>query len=252
MPGERNYHIFYEILQGFTDEQFDKYFIGDLVAEDFKMISMSGTFDRRDGVEDYETYQDLKDAMDVMKFSDTEKDSIMAATCICLHALNLDFISISEDESQIDEQNEHLEAVLSLMGVSYEQLNKAICYFSIQAGRERHVRSLSKDKAEKAMQGLVKAFYGALFNFLVHRVNSSITVKDAGGGGRGTRSRGGGSGTAASIGVLDIFGFESFKVNSFEQLCINYCNETLQQQFNLFVLKNEQEEYEREGNILLR
>ena len=140
MPGERNYHVFYELLQGFTDDEFDKYFIGDLMAEDFKMISMSGTFDRRDGVEDFDTYKDLRDAMDVMKFPEEEQSCIMASTCACLHGLNLDFISLSADECKINEENPHLEAVLSLLGVTYEQLNQAVCYFSIQAGKERHTR----------------------------------------------------------------------------------------------------------------
>lgn len=246
MPGERNYHIFYEMLQGFTDDEFDKYHIGDRIAEDFKMISMSGTYDRRDGVEDHETFSDLLDAMKIMKFSEKEQEDIMTVTCTCLHALNCEFIALDADKSEINKDCDHLEAVLALMGVEYEDLNSATCSFSIKAGRETHIRSLSKEKAEKSMQGLVKAFYGALFTYLVHRVNSSITV-DSGGSDGGRGRRGGGPKAACSIGLLDIFGFESFKNNSFEQLCINFCNEALQQQFNLFVLKNEQEEYEREG-----
>jgi myosin-5 len=95
---------------------------------------------------------------------------------------------------------------------------------------------------------LMKATYSALFDYIVKTINSSITVQEVK---NGSKREGGQKGAFRShssfIGVLDIFGFESFKTNSFEQLCINYCNEALQQQFNLFVLKKEQEEYEHEG-----
>ena len=131
----------------------------------------------------------------------------------------------------------------NLLGISADALNRALCYFSITAGREKHVRSLSKEKAEKGLLALIKATYGALFTQLVRLVNESIMMDNA----SNRSSRNSEKSKAASIGVLDIFGFESFRFNSFEQFCINYCNETLQQQFNIFVLKNEQEEYEREG-----
>jgi hypothetical protein len=97
---------------------------------------------------------------------------------------------------------------------------------------------LSRDQAAKALEAFMMATYGALFRYIVDQINSSITFEPN-------------SDTSASsssaIRILDIFGFESFAVNSFEQLCINYCNETLQSQFNQYVFKLEQQEYEREG-----
>jgi hypothetical protein len=104
---------------------------------------------------------------------------------------------------------------------------------------------VSRPKAEKGLEALIKATYGALFTHLVEKINGSIAFKDTTTEDEEPIDEW--SKPVASIGVLDIFGFESFMVNSFEQLCINYCNEALQQQFNAFVLKNEQEEYEREG-----
>ena len=244
--GERNYHIFYEILQGMEDEGFEKYFIGDLTAEDFKMTNQSETYERRDGVCDYDTYQDLLNAMQTMGFEKTEQDNIWSVTCALLHASNLTFNSIkSGDESEIDKTNVHFKPILSLLGLSADDFNRALCYFSIVAGRERHMRSNTKEQAEKGLLALIKATYGALFTYIVKRVNESITVEDT--SSKGRRGNSGKLKAAASIGVLDIFGFESFKRNSFEQLCINYCNETLQQQFNMFVLKNEQDIYEKEG-----
>ena len=227
-----------------TDEDLEKFSLSDYTAEDFRITSCSGTYDRRDGVEDAETYQDLTDAMDTVGFTDTEQTDILTVICALLHASNLTMNALSADECEIDKENVHLDVFLSLMGFTPEALNQALCYFSIKAGKESHTRSLPKLKAEKGLEAFVKAVYGALFDLIVQRINSSITAKSDG------KKRGGsqaGKSIAATIGVLDIFGFESFKTNSFEQLCINYCNEALQQQFNLFVLKNEQEEYEREG-----
>jgi myosin heavy subunit len=104
------------------------------------------------------------------------------------------------------------------------------------------------DGATKGLEALLKATYGALFNYLVSRINDSISFqRESDMDGEGSYASNPSLDPAASIGVLDIFGFESFQINSFEQLCINYCNEALQQQFNAFVLKNEQAEYEREG-----
>ena len=246
--GERNYHIFYELFC-MTDEELDAFGMDGYTVEDFSMTNQSGTYDRRDGVDDMETYEELCKAMETMGISQDERHETMTIPCAALHGSNVRFVEVSSDESALDtseEANHHLEAFVKLMGITKEALEKAVCYLKIQAGKEFHTRTLSPAKAAKGMEALIKAFYGALFSFLVKRVNDSITVK------KSTRSRRPGRGGSSSssdptIGVLDIFGFESFKFNSFEQLCINYCNEALQQQFNLFVLKNEQAEYDKEG-----
>jgi len=242
--GERNYHIFYELLQGMDEQELEKYFLTEYTAEDFNMTNQSGTFDRRDGVSDYETYQNLKLAMETMGLTCTEQEEIMTVTCALLHGSNMTFNSVTADECEIDRSNVHVIPAISLLGVSAESINRALCYFSITAGREKHLRSLSKEKSEKGLLALIKATYGALFSHIVRRVNQSIASEKSNLKGR---RQDGQAVIAACIGVLDIFGFESFRFNSFEQLCINYCNEALQQQFNLFVLKNEQEEYDREG-----
>ncbi len=248
--GERNYHVFYEMLSGMTEDELDQFLLGDYAAEDFKITSCSGTFDRRDGVLDTDTYEDLVDALEVMGFTKEQQDDVFSIASAVLHLSNLGINPIKGgEECEIDAENEHLEPILKLLGVTKENLNQALCYFKIEARGQSYTRAVQKDKAEKGLEALMKATYSAIFDYVVKRINASITVKKKGsrsetGGGR--RSKGGNSGSAF-IGVLDIFGFESFKVNSFEQLCINYCNEALQQQFNLFVLKNEQDEYEQEG-----
>jgi len=240
-PGERNYHIFYEMLSGSMGaDELRNYFIASTASPDDFKITASGTFDRRDGVSDKDTCLALQAAMKTMKFSIEEQRNVFATAAAILHASNLTFCDFDQ-YCQLDGRNVHLEPVCHLLGVSAEDLNQALCHCSITAGRESQVQqNLDIDKAEKGLEALLKATYGALFTYLVTRINDSICyypdehkdAKDA---------------PSASIGVLDIFGFESFKTNSFEQLCINYCNEALQQQFNAFVLKNEQAEYEREG-----
>jgi myosin heavy subunit len=250
--GERNYHIFYEMLSGgMRAEELRNFFVASTATpNDFKMTA-SGTYDRRDGVSDKDTFRALKTAMKTMKFSTEEQDDVFGTAAALLHASNLTFCDLDQ-ASSLDPHNVHLEPVCHLLGVEADDLNQALCHFSITAGRDKHVQqNLNVDRAEKGLEALLKATYGALFTFLVNRINDSICFghhesdSDEEQGDQvppAYKEK-----PSASIGVLDIFGFESFKTNSFEQLCINYCNEALQQQFNAFVLKNEQAEYEREG-----
>ena len=193
-------------------------------------------------------------AMSDLKFSEDLIHNILATTCGLLHASNVTFLKVTDDKSKLDEGNPSLAPVLKLLGVTQEALENALCTFAIQAGKEKHIRSLPKVKAENSLLGLIKATYGAMFTSIVSNVNDAIKVQeDLGPSSSKIKLRRRSSlalGKAAIIGVLDIFGFESFKKNSFEQLCINYCNEALQQQFNKYVFKLEQEEYEREGDKL--
>lgn len=237
--GERNYHIFYEMLSGAMGaEELRNYFIASTAGPDDFKITASGTFDRRDGVSDGDTCIDLVNAMNTMKFTIDEQRNVFATAAAILHASNLTFCDFDQ-YCQLDGHNVHLEPVCHLLGVTAEDLNQALCHCSISAGREAEVQqNLDIDRAEKGLEALLKATYGALFSFLVSRINDSICYSED------SESK---EPPSAVIGLLDIFGFESFKTNSFEQLCINYCNEALQQQFNAFVLKNEQAEYEREG-----
>ena len=251
-PGERNYHVFYEILSGAMDtNEMNSYFLAKTATPHDFNITASGTYDRRDGVTDQETYRQLRTAMDTMRFTTTEVKQVFSIVAAILHASNLNFIELTDDHPsgggddtcELDVRNVHLQAVCHLLGIGPDELNQALCSFHIQAGRSSIIkRSLDISKAERGLEALLKVTYAALFSYLVRRINDSIAYRGTGSAEGTTMNR-----PAASIGVLDIFGFESFQRNSFEQLCINYCNEALQQQFNAFVLKNEQAEYEREG-----
>ena len=230
-PGERNYHIFYEVLAALPDEFKHDMGIAGAGPQDFMMTAASGTYDRRDGVSDEDTFVELRTALDTVGFDPEEQMDLFTVVCGLLHASNLTFVELASDASALDMENPHLMAVSVLLGFEPEALNGALCQCLIEAAGERLYKNLPKDRAIKAVEALIKATYGALFTHVVRRVNTSIAQTTG----------------SVSIGVLDIFGFESFETNSLEQLCINYCNEALQQQFNRFVFTLEQQEYQKEG-----
>ena len=257
---ERNYHIFYEILVGLSGSERKQLLLGRSSAQDFAMTrSSSETYKRRDGVRDDSTFNSLRKAMATMGFQPTEQIDILRIVSSILHLSNLNFLEDSSSGCTLDDKNLSLEAALRLLGVSRDNLDKALCCVNIEAGGERLVKKLFLAQAIKAKEAMIKATYGAMFEYLVRRINGCINGSkknceivhqdsELSSTEPSTPSNCKDSGPcAAFIGVLDIFGFESFQQNSFEQLCINYCNESLQQQFNKFVFKLEQAEYEREG-----
>ena len=240
--GERNYHIFYELLNGMRpgDKERKKLGLQGYGIHDFRITASSGTFDRRDGVKDSSTYSDLRRAMDTVGFTVDERTGIFKVISSLLHLSNVGFLETKADTVVLDESNRSLGLVLDIFGVDLESITNALCTTTITVGTEVVKKNLTLNNVEKAVEALMKATYGALFEFIVLRVNNSITVGS-------NDSDGLGNDNSAFIKILDIFGFESFEMNSFEQLCINYCNESLQQQFNRHVFKLEQQEYEREG-----
>lgn len=243
--GERNYHIFYELLSGASSAERKELFLGRHNPHDFVMTtSPSETYKRRDGVRDDTTFAALRKAMTTMGFDSSVQYDIFRIVSSLLHLSNITFTEDS-DGCKLDSSNPSLKPALQLLGVTSEALEEALCCVNIEAGGERVVKKLFLDQSIKAKEALIKASYGALFTYLVQRINNCIN-------GEHSQSPNDNESQyltppAAFIGVLDIFGFESFGKNSFEQLCINYCNESLQQQFNKFVFKLEQAEYEREG-----
>ena len=153
-----------------------------------------------------------------------------------LFAGNMTFTPSKDGDSCKLDKTKAALACATLLGITFDGLADALTSRSILAGDEIVHKPLTIEESGKACEALIKAVYGAAFDFIVEKVNASI-VDDSKSSGQ----------QAASIGVLDIFGFETFETNSFEQICINYTNEALQQQFNRYVFKLEQQEYEKEG-----
>lgn len=261
MPGERTFHVFYELLSGNDKRKFHLVSPSASSAKDFKMTSASNTFTRRDAVSDKETFHELKVAMDVVGFTVKEQSDIFAVVSAILHSSNFTF----EERQQSHPQHQirgptttnivpcsSFVSAAALLGVDTERLKDALCTCTIVVAGKSITKTLSCEQAIKANESMMKALYGALFSFLVNRINQSICGTTANNSDITEQNdvafwNHHDATKAAKINVLDIFGFESFDVNSLEQLCINYCNEALQQQFNRFVFKLEQHEYEREG-----
>ncbi|XP_063242397.1 myosin-VIIa-like isoform X2 [Bacillus rossius redtenbacheri] len=188
-----------------------------------------------EGRDDVADFANIRSAMKVLDFSPEDTWDIFKLLAAMLHLGNTKYTStvvFNMDASEIPDQV-HIQKIAAMLGVTKELLTDALTKKTIFAQGEKVVSHLSSAKALEARDAFVKGIYGRLFVYIVSQVNSTIYKSSAG--------------IKNSIGVLDIFGFENFETNSFEQLCINYANENLQQFFVQHIFKLEQEEYKREG-----
>lgn len=233
--GERNFHIFYQLVAGSSEEERRR--LGLTRLEDFNYTSKSGIF-LLNNVNDAEEFETLKSALSTLKFAEADQNHLLDIVSGILHLGQLQFQSFVDGEGEgsvvesTPENVSSLELCTSLLGLTASQLTDALTIRQISAAGETYFKKMTKLQAADGRDALAKAIYGKLFDWIVATINTRIEVDPVN--------------VKATIGVLDIFGFESFAINSFEQLCINYANETLQQQFNQFIFKLEQIEYERE------
>ncbi|RLN04175.1 myosin-11-like [Panicum miliaceum] len=227
---ERNYHCFY-LLCAAPQEEVEKYKLGS--PKTFHYLNQSNCYELV-GVSDAHEYLATRRAMDIVGISTQEQDAIFRVVAAILHIGNIEFSKGKEVDSSVlkDEKSKfHLETTAELLMCNPGALEDALCKRVMVTPEEVIKRSLDPYNATVSRDGLAKAIYSRLFDWLVDKINSSI--------GQDASSK-------CLIGVLDIYGFESFKSNSFEQFCINYTNEKLQQHFNQHVFKMEQEEYTKE------
>ncbi|CAN6563743.1 unnamed protein product [Malus baccata var. baccata] len=227
---ERNYHCFY-LLCASPPEERDKFKLGD--PKQFHYLNQSSCYEL-DGIDDGEEYLATRRAMDVVGISEEEQDAIFLVVAAILHLGNVEFAKGDDIDSSVikDEKSRfHLKTTAELLKCDPKSLEDALIKRVMVTPEEIITRTLDPLSALASRDALAKTIYSRLFDWLVEKINISI--------GQDPNSK-------TLIGVLDIYGFESFKFNSFEQFCINFTNEKLQQHFNQHVFKMEQEEYTKE------
>ncbi|KAK8712719.1 hypothetical protein V6N13_147948 [Hibiscus sabdariffa] len=227
---ERNYHCFY-LLCAAPQEEVDKYKLGS--PQSYHYLNQSKCYELV-GVSDAQEYLETRRAMDIVGISSKEQEAIFRVIAAILHLGNTAFAKGKDADSSLpkdDQAKFHLQTTAELLMCDAKALEDALCKRVMVTPEEVIKRSLDPRSATINRDGLAKTIYSRLFDWLVDKINNSI--------GQDPNSK-------FLIGVLDIYGFESFKANSFEQFCINFTNEKLQQHFNQHVFKMEQEEYTKE------
>uniref|UniRef100_A0A6I8QWG1 Myosin 7a n=1 Tax=Xenopus tropicalis TaxID=8364 RepID=A0A6I8QWG1_XENTR len=236
VPDERNYHIFYCMLKGMSPEQKKKLSLGQ--ASDYNYLCM-GKCTTCDGRDDSKEYANIRSAMKVLMFTDTENWEISRLLAAILHMGNLRYEARMYDNLDACEvvYSTSLTTAATLLEVGPQELMNCLTSRTIITRGETVSTPLSMEQALDVRDAFVKGIYGRLFVWIVDKINAAI-YRPLSNEPKAARR---------SIGLLDIFGFENFTVNSFEQLCINFANENLQQFFVRHVFKLEQEEYNLEN-----
>jgi len=234
-PQERSYHVFYQLLAGADQRMREALLIPGMDVEHFAYTR--GGNDTIAGVSDRDEWNTLIEAFHIMNFSEKEQLSVFKTIAAILHLGNVSVRQESRagDQASLDpEARASIDKACRLMGVQTEPFINGLLHPKVKAGREWVEKVQTPEQVRLAIDALSKGIYERGFGDLVSKINTQL-------------DRGGvSSDDSHFIGVLDIAGFEIFETNSFEQLCINYTNEKLQQFFNHYMFVLEQEEYARE------
>ncbi|KAK4750301.1 hypothetical protein SAY87_027750 [Trapa incisa] len=228
--GERSYHVFYQLCDGAPRDLREKLNLRN--ADEYNYLRQSSCFSIS-GVDDAEQFGILMEALDVVHISKQDQENVFAMLAAVLWLGNTSFTIIDNENHVEVVEDESLTTVAKLLGCSCEQINLALSTRKMRVGNDTIVQKLTFSQASDSRDALAKSIYACLFDWLVKQINKSLFV--------GKRR------TGRFISILDIYGFESFGRNSFEQFCINYANERLQQHFNRHLFKLQQEEYIQDG-----
>ncbi|XP_028257125.1 unconventional myosin-Va isoform X4 [Parambassis ranga] len=225
---ERNYHIFYQLCASANLPEFKALKLSS--ANDF-LYTRQGRSPVIAGVDDAKELCTTRNAFTLLGINESYQMGLFQVLAAILHLGNVEIKDRDSDSSLIPPNNRHLTAFCDLVGVTYQDMAQWLCHRKLKTATETYVKTLPRLQATNARDALSKHIYAKLFNWIVEHVNKALVTNVK---------------QHSFIGVLDIYGFETFEINSFEQFCINYANEKLQQQFNMHVFKLEQEEYMKE------
>ncbi|KAK1891318.1 Unconventional myosin-Ie, partial [Dissostichus eleginoides] len=229
-PGERSFHIFYQLIEGATAEQ--KGTLGITSLDYYTYLNQSGSY-KVDDINDKSDFQETTHAMDVIGISSENNSMVLQIVAGVLHLGNITFKEAGNYAAV--ESEEFLAFPAFLLGIDQNRLKEKLTSRKMDSKWGNAIESidvtLNVEQACYTRDALSKALHSRVFDFLVESINKAM-VKDH---------------KDFNIGVLDIYGFEIFQKNGFEQFCINFVNEKLQQIFIELTLKAEQEEYVQEG-----
>ncbi|XP_061235395.1 myosin-11 isoform X2 [Neopsephotus bourkii] len=226
---ERTFHIFYYLIAGASEQMRN-----DLLLEGFGNYTfLSNGHVPIPSQQDDEMFQETLEAMKIMGFTEEEQIAILRVVSSVLQLGNIVFKKERNTDQASMPDNTAAQKVCHLMGINVTDFTRSILTPRIKVGRDVVQKAQTKEQADFAIEALAKAKFERLFRWILARVNKALDK---------TKRQG-----ASFLGILDIAGFEIFEINSFEQLCINYTNEKLQQLFNHTMFILEQEEYQREG-----
>eukprot|EP01094_Clydonella_sp_ATCC50884_P015120 TRINITY_DN2569_c0_g1_i1.p1 TRINITY_DN2569_c0_g1~~TRINITY_DN2569_c0_g1_i1.p1 ORF type:complete len:1924 (-),score=743.67 TRINITY_DN2569_c0_g1_i1:162-5840(-) len=226
--GERTYHIFYQLVKGNLARRYKL----KPNPEEYRYLRGSGCTAVED-IDDKAEFVDLCKAMETLGFTEEERDWLFSVTAACLHIGNVEFQMNKEDTAAAISNRRQVGIAAELLEVKPQTLEKALLSRTMEIpGQDPTTIPFDVAGALEAADALVKAIYGTAFDWLVQRINESLKVDS--------------KESHSFIGVLDIFGFEIFEHNSFEQMCINFANEKLQQHFNNYTFKLEEQCYQQE------
>ena len=227
---ERNYHIFYQLLAGATDAEREE--LGLLRVGDFNYMGQGGD-PNIDGVDDKAEFDATRSSLLKIGIPTNTQHEIFKLLAALLHLGNIK-INATRSDSSLSSTDSSLVKACGLLGIDAEAFARWTVKKQLVTRGEKIMSNLTQQQAMVVRDSVAKFIYSCLFDWLVEKINESLATQEVL------------EQTKTFIGVLDIYGFEHFAKNSFEQFCINYANEKLQQEFNAHVFKLEQEEYLRE------